>query len=71
VAALLGHTGHTITKGVLGVSVCHIFFSFIFFEKKKMKKNKKKEDQAGDQPRASKHKIQQSAPLASGVSVPE
>jgi hypothetical protein len=36
-----------------------------------MKKNKKKEDQAGDQPRASKRKIQQSAPLASGVSVPE
>ena len=36
-----------------------------------MKKNKKKEEQPGDQPRASKRKIQQSAPLASGVSVPE
>ncbi len=36
-----------------------------------MKNSKKKEQQAGDQPRASKRKIQQSAPLASGVSVPE
>jgi hypothetical protein len=35
------------------------------------KKSKKKEEQPGDQPRASKRKIQQSAPLASGVSVPE
>jgi hypothetical protein len=35
-----------------------------------MKKSKKKEEQPGDQPRASKCK-QQSAPLASGVSVPE
>ena len=34
------------------------------------KKNKKKEEQPGDQPRAPKRK-QQSAPLASGVSVPE
>jgi hypothetical protein len=34
------------------------------------KKSKKKEEQPGDQPRASKRK-QQSAPLASGVSVPE
>jgi hypothetical protein len=37
------------------------------------KKSKKKEEQPGDQPRASKRKAssQQSAPLASGVSVPE
>jgi hypothetical protein len=35
------------------------------------KNSKKREQQAGDQPRASKRKIQQSAPLASGVSVPE
>jgi hypothetical protein len=34
------------------------------------KKSKKKEEQPGDQPRASKRK-QQSAPVASGVSVPE
>jgi hypothetical protein len=34
VAALLSHTGHTITNSVSGVSVCHIFFTFIFFEKK-------------------------------------
>jgi hypothetical protein len=52
------------------VSVCHIFFSFKFFSKKMTKKNKKKEEQPGDQPRAPKRK-QQSAPLASGVSVPE
>ncbi len=31
--ALLGHTGHTVTNGVLGVSVCLIFFSFIFLKK--------------------------------------
>jgi len=30
VAALLGHTGHTVTNGVLGVSVCHIFSIFFF-----------------------------------------
>jgi hypothetical protein len=35
------------------------------------KTSKKKEEQPGDQFRASKRKIQQSAPLASGVSVPE
>jgi hypothetical protein len=51
--------------------VCNIFSIFDFFRKKMTKNSKKKEQQAGDQPRASKHKIQQSAPLASGVSVPE
>jgi hypothetical protein len=51
--------------------VCHIFFSCNFFSKKMTKNSKKKEQQAGDQPRASKRKIQQSAPLPSGVSVPE
>jgi hypothetical protein len=35
------------------------------------KNSKKKEQQAGNQPRASKREIQQSAPLASGVSVLE
>ncbi|MFN9981840.1 MAG: hypothetical protein ACK53Y_18085, partial [bacterium] len=60
--ALLGHTGHTVTNGVLGVSVCHIFFSFKFFSKKMTKKNKKKEEQPVDQPRAPKRK-QQSAPI--------
>jgi hypothetical protein len=55
---------------VLGVSVCHIFFTFKFWSKKMTKKSKKKEEQPGDQPRASKRK-QQSAPVASGVSVPE
>jgi hypothetical protein len=35
VAALLGHTRHTVTNGVSGVSVCHIhIFSPFFFEKK-------------------------------------
>ena len=35
VVALLGHTRHTITNGVLGVSVCVTFFRFlIFFERK-------------------------------------
>ncbi len=29
-AALLGHTGHTVTNGVLGASVCHIFSIFFF-----------------------------------------
>jgi hypothetical protein len=51
--------------------VCHIFSIFNFFRKKMTKNSKKKEQQAGDQPRASKRKIEQSAPLASGVSVPE
>jgi hypothetical protein len=55
----------------MGVSVCHIFSIFNFFRKKMTKNSKKKEQQAGDQPRASKRKIQQSAPLASGVSIPE
>jgi len=50
--------------------VCHIFFTFKFLSKKMTKKSKKKEEQPGDQPRASKRK-QQSAPVASGVSVPE
>jgi hypothetical protein len=50
--------------------VCHIFFTFKFLSKKMTKKSKKKEQQAGDQPRTSKRK-QQSAPVASGVSVPE
>jgi hypothetical protein len=69
--ALLGHTGHTITNGVLGVSVCHIFFTFKFFSKKMTKKNnRKKEAKSGDKSRASKRK-QQSAPVTSGVSVPE
>jgi len=35
------------------------------------KNSKKKEQQAGDQPRASKRKIEQSAPLASAVSTVE
>jgi hypothetical protein len=50
--------------------VCHIFFTFKFLSQQMTKKSKKKEEQPGDQPRASKRK-QQSAPLASGVSVPE
>jgi hypothetical protein len=64
VAALLGHTGHTITNGVMGVSVCHIFFSF-FFDKKMAKKNKALEAKSGNEPRALKRK-KQSAPLATG-----
>jgi hypothetical protein len=51
---------------------CVTFFSLTNFCRKKLqRKSKKKEEQPGDQPRASKRKIQQSAPLASGVSVPE
>jgi hypothetical protein len=67
--ALLGHTGHTVTNGVLGVLVCYIFFSFNFL-KKMVKKSKLTEAKSGGPPRASKRK-QQSAPVASGVSVPE
>jgi hypothetical protein len=72
VAALLGHTGHTITNGVLGVSVwhIHIFFTFIL-EKRMTKKNKASESEPGDKPRTSKHRIQHSAPLASTVSTTE
>jgi hypothetical protein len=70
VAALLGHTGHTITNGVTGVLVCLIFFSFCFFEKND-EEEQKKEAKAGDKPCASKRKIQQSAPLASTVSTME
>jgi hypothetical protein len=55
---------------VLGVSVCHIFFTFKFFSKKMTKKNNSKEAKPGDKSRASKRK-QQSAPVASGISVPQ
>jgi hypothetical protein len=47
------------------------FFSVLIFLKKKMKKNKKNVLVACDKPRASKRKIQQSAPLASTVSMVE
>jgi hypothetical protein len=71
VAALLSHTGHAITNGVTGVTVCLIFFSFNL--KKMMKKNKSKKAKPGDKSRASKRKAssQQSAPLASAISTME
>jgi hypothetical protein len=37
----------------------------------KKNKNKAPEAEPGDKPHASKHKIQQSAPLASDISLPE
>jgi len=46
------------------------FFHFNFFFEKMMKKNNSKEAKPGDKSRASKRK-QQSAPVASSVSVPE
>jgi hypothetical protein len=51
--------------------VCHIFFSFNFISKKMTKKNKASESLPGDKPHASKRKTQQSAPLASAVSMVE
>jgi hypothetical protein len=47
-----------------------IFFSFIFY-KKMAKKNKAPEAECGNKPRASKRKMQQSAPLASAISAME
>jgi len=71
-------TRHTNTPGWYVAfrdgSVSVTFFSVFIFCLKMVKKNKKNalEAKPGDKPRSSKHKVnQQSAPLASAISLPE